>query len=62
MPQELLRKRDIIERFHVAPRTLDNWIIQKSIPFVKFGKLIRFIPADVETFVEKHRIQPRAAR
>ena len=56
----LLRKDDVIKRFKIAPRTLDNWIKTKRISYVKFGKLIRFVPADIEKFIETCRIRERA--
>ena len=54
--EELLGKRDVAKRCGVAPRTLDSWITSKRIPYVKFGKLVRFIPADLDKFIAAHRI------
>jgi excisionase family DNA binding protein len=58
--EDLLRKRDVVKKCRIAPRTLDGWIKRKRIPYVKFGKLIRFIPADIDKFIETCRIRGRA--
>jgi len=35
-------KAGIAERYDVSPRTIDNWIQQRRIPYLKCGRLVRF--------------------
>lgn len=52
----LLDKIQAAARLRVSPRTIDNRIKDGAIPYVKLGKLIRFIPADLERFIQSHRV------
>jgi hypothetical protein len=33
----------------------------KGIPYIKLGKSVRYDPADVENYMQRHRIDPEAA-
>lgn len=63
---QLMDKARTAQRLNISTRTLDNRIKAGVIPFVKLGKLIRFIPADVQQFIESKRIvaqlQPKRKR
>jgi excisionase family DNA binding protein len=52
----LLDKIQTAERLNISLRTLDNRIKAGAIPFVRLGKLVRFIPSDIEKFIEAHKI------
>jgi excisionase family DNA binding protein len=52
----LLDKIETAERLRISLRTLDNRIKAGTIPFVRLGKLVRFIPSDIEKFIEAHKI------
>ena len=52
----LLDKIETAERLKISLRTLDNRIKAGTIPFVRLGKLVRFIPSDIEKFIEAHKI------
>jgi excisionase family DNA binding protein len=52
----LLNKKTAAEVLNVSLRTLDNHIKAGRLPFVKLGKLVRFIPSDIEKFIEAHKI------
>jgi excisionase family DNA binding protein len=54
--EDLLDKAQTAQRLNISPRTLDNRIKAGAIPYVKLGKLIRFVPADVARFIESQRI------
>lgn len=55
-----MRKSDVAARCGVSPRTVDQWIIDESISYVKLGKSVRFSAEDVERFISEHRIARRA--
>jgi excisionase family DNA binding protein len=52
----LLDKIETAQRLRISLRTLDNRIKAGTIPFVRLGKLVRFIPSDIEKFIEAHKI------
>jgi excisionase family DNA binding protein len=52
----LLDKIETAERLRISLRTLDNRIKAGTIPFVRLGKLVRFVPSDIEKFIEAHKI------
>ena len=54
--EDLMDKAQAAQRLNISQRTLDNRIKAGAIPFVKLGKLIRFIPADVQRFIESRRV------
>jgi excisionase family DNA binding protein len=54
--QGLLDKIQAAQRINISLRNLDNRIKAGTIPFVKIGRLVRFIPRDIEKFIEAHKI------
>jgi excisionase family DNA binding protein len=38
----LLSKKEVAARLRISPRTLDQWMRKKRIPFLKIGKTVRF--------------------
>jgi excisionase family DNA binding protein len=54
--ENLLSKTQAAQRLGVSVRNLDYRVKDGSIPFVKIGRLLRFIPSDIEKFIEAHRI------
>jgi excisionase family DNA binding protein len=52
----LLNKIQTAQRLNISLRTLDNRIKGGAIPFVRLGKLVRFIPSDIEKFIEAHKV------
>ena len=52
----LLDKQSAAKRLAISPRTLDYRIKQGLIPYVKIGKLVRFIPIDLDKFIQAHRV------
>lgn len=52
----LWKKGDVTRRANVSLRTVDYWIERNEIPFIKFRGGVRFIPADVNAFIQSRRI------
>lgn len=44
---ELLKKPELSRRLKISTRTLDEWMRNGRIPFLKIGKTVRFRWADV---------------
>jgi excisionase family DNA binding protein len=61
-PQDdgLLDKHKAAKLIGIHERTLDLWQSQRRIPFIKLGAgrraLVRFRRADLESFLETHRV------
>ena len=43
----LLSKSEVAARLRISPRTLDQWMRKKRVPFLKIGKTVRFRFSDV---------------
>jgi excisionase family DNA binding protein len=54
--EDLLSKTQAAQRLGVSVRNLDYRIKDGSIPFVKIGRLLKFIPSDLERYIQAHRI------
>jgi excisionase family DNA binding protein len=53
----MLTKPEVAKHFGVTVRTLENWMTQGYVPYLGFGRAVRFSPADVQRHVEKdHRV------
>jgi excisionase family DNA binding protein len=57
----LLDKHSAAKLIGIHPRTLDLWQNQRRIPFIKLGPgrrgLVRFRRADLEAFLQSHRVE-----
>ena len=54
--QQLWGKKTVARLFDYNERTINDWMRKRWLPFIKIGKSVRFIPADVEAFIQSHRI------
>jgi len=52
----LLSKQEAAQRLSISLRNLDNRIKTGSIPFVRLGRLVRFIPSDIQKYIEADKI------
>jgi excisionase family DNA binding protein len=52
----LLTREQAWKRINCSQRHLHNLVISGGLPYVKIGKLIRFIPKDLDAYVESHRV------
>lgn len=53
----LYTKEDIIRRYNIVRGTLDNWVSQGKIPYLKIGKKVLFPSRDLCRW-EKERFKP----
>jgi excisionase family DNA binding protein len=56
---QLVNVNDAAQFLAVSPSTLYGWVWQRRIPFVKVGRAVRFVMADLERFVTQNRIEAR---
>ena len=58
---KLLSKREVAQHLGVSPRTIDNWIADQRIPYLKLSpRVVRFDPNQVAGALA--RCQVRAVR
>jgi excisionase family DNA binding protein len=48
----LLSYADVAERMGVSIHTVRGWVYQRKIPYLKAGKIVRFIWADVMQWLQ----------
>ena len=57
----LIKKKELAKRLSVSPRTIDNWVAKRIIPFIRVGP--RFYLYDFEAVlsaIKKHyEIEPK---
>ena len=56
---ELLTKVQAAEFLGIAPRTLDDWRDASAIACIERPGYVRFLKADLEEFLTRHRREPR---
>ena len=56
----LLCKREAAKLLNVSPRTVDLWLKQRRIPYMKLGNtkgsLVRFKRSDLDAMLERFRV------
>jgi len=58
LPKWLLTKREIAAILNVSSRTIDNWIREKRIPFLRLSpRLLRFDLRTIQRALEKYEIK-----
>lgn len=53
-----LSTKDAADALGVTTRTLYRFIDQGDLPGYRFGRVIRVKQADIDAFIEGHRIEP----
>ncbi len=53
---KMLKIDDVVKKLGVSKPTLRLWIQNKSIPFVRVGKLIRFESTDLNRWIESRKV------
>ena len=55
----LMTINEVAERLGVTVRHVRRLVNERRIPFVKWGHLLRFDPAEIELFIERSRVPGR---
>ena len=56
----LLIKKEAAAYLGISPRTLDDWRKAKAIACIERPGFVRFLPSDLEAFLERHRRPERS--
>src|SRR5262245_56053594 len=60
---KLVTKPALAQRYTVSPRTIDNWMKNRVLPFIKIGKkFIRFDPDKCDAALARFTVNPEAKR
>lgn len=51
----LLTVEDVSSQLGVNVRHIRRLVQERRLPYIKWGRLLRFDPVDIEHFVEEHR-------
>ena len=57
--EQLMDISAVAERLGVQVRHIRRLVHERRIPFVKWGHLLRFDPAEIDAWVDRHRCGPR---
>lgn len=55
MPDTLISKADLAEWLGISPRTVDEWVRNREVPFVRVGRLVRFEPDEIRKWIAARR-------
>jgi hypothetical protein len=59
--KQYITEQTVSEKTKLKLPTLRNHRhLCKGIPYIKFGRSVRYDPDDVEAYMQKHRIDPEA--
>ena len=58
LPPRLLDITTLAEHLGVNPRHVRRLVAERRIPFIKWGHLIRFDPAEIRAWIDEYRRQP----
>jgi len=54
----LIDIKEASEVLGVTIGTLYQWVHYRRLPHYKVGRLVKFRPADLDTFIESRRVEP----
>lgn len=43
-------------KLSVSEKTLRDWVYKRKVPFVKVGNLVRFIPSEIEEWIQERSV------
>jgi excisionase family DNA binding protein len=56
----LLTREELAVEINIKASTISQWVMQKRIPYIKIGKLVRFEKEKVMEWIEQKRVKPAA--
>ena len=54
--ERLLTTQEVAARCRVAPQTVFNWVNKGHLKALRAGRVLRFRPSDVESFLENGNV------
>lgn len=59
MVEDTLNYEEAARELNIATATLQRWVQQRKIRFLKIGKFVRFRRSDLEEFIQRNTVEPR---
>jgi excisionase family DNA binding protein len=59
--ENLYTKKDLSSKLKLSVSTLDNHMKENKLPYIKFGKSVRFTDSDVNEYIQKHNTKKHTA-
>lgn len=56
----LLNKKQLAEYLGLKAYTIDSWVSQRRIPYIKLGKCVRFDPDEIEEWLQRQKVPIRS--
>ena len=56
--KRLLNKCQLAEYLGLKVYTIDSWVSQRRVPFIKLGKCVRFDPDEIELWLKERKVEP----
>lgn len=56
-PTALVGYREAAQMLGISPRTLEEWVGRREVPFYRIGRLVRFSVTDLGDWIETRRIR-----
>jgi excisionase family DNA binding protein len=53
---DLLTKRELAKFLSISPKTIDRWVSEREIPFLRIGRLVRFEYDEIVAWLDGRRI------
>jgi excisionase family DNA binding protein len=57
--EKLLSVPEAAYRLGISPHTVNSWVSQRRIAFIKVGRRTMFDPEDLSALIQTNKIQPR---
>ena len=58
MEKRFLSIKELAEYLGMPIKTIYGWIYRRKIPYTKMGKLVKFDLRRIETWADKHTVEP----
>lgn len=55
--ESLLDIKQTAERLGIKPITLRTWITKRLLPYHKIGKLIKFVPSEIDEWIASKKVE-----
>ena len=56
---DVINKKQLAQRLGIGLRTVDTWMKKRYVPYLKYGKVVRFRWGEVERYLERLETRPR---
>ena len=56
MKKRLLDKKEIAEYLNLSIYTVDTWVCQNRIPYVKIGRRVLFDLTEIDQWIEQQKV------